>query len=216
MRQTFRDLRSGSNFSFSVRLFLELGIVFFGVYLAFLLNEFRINKELERHQIQLLNGLNKEIEYFLGDDTSGAKMREPGMLKQFEGWQKSVASGEKKVPLYFKMLGNALPTRSMWQVVVYSDGLNLLDVPTTFELSKYYNSFDIMLNKYQKLIDFAEVEIIPFVNKPGFFYQADGQLYPKFNAYVERYADFLNLFKQMIKDSEAIKILLQSEIKRLE
>ena len=216
MRQSFLDFRSGSKLSFTVRLFFELCIVFFGVYLAFLLNEFRVNEELERHQIQLLSGLNKEIEYFLYGDSGGAKMREPLMQKQFENWQKSVASGEKKVPLYFKMLGNDLPTRSMWQVIIYSDGLNLLDVPTTFELSKYYNSFDIMLNKYQKLIDFAEVEIIPFVNKPDYFYQADGQLYPKFNAYVERYADFLDLFKLMIKDSEAIKIRLQAEIKRLE
>ena len=216
MRQIFKDNQSGSKLSFTVRLFFELCIVFFGVYLAFLLNEFRVNEELERHQIQLLSGLNKEIEYFLYGDSGGAKMREPGMLKQFEGWQKSVASGEKKVPLYFKMLGNALPTRSMWQVIIYSDGLNLLDVPTTFKLSKYYNSFDIMLNKYQKLIDFAEAEIIPYVNKPDLFYQAKGQLNPKFRAYVERYADFLVLFKLMIKDSEAIKIRLQAEIKRLE
>jgi len=212
MLNIIRENQSGSIHSLLVRLTLELFIVFLGVYLAFLFNEYTVSRGLEKQQIQLLNGLNTEIEYFLG----GAKRREPEMQQEFEQWQESVAAGEKKVPLYFEMLGRALPTKSMWQVVIFFNGINLLDVSTMFELSKYYNSFDIMLTKYQKLIDFAEAEIIPFENKPDFFYQSGGQLRPKFAAYIKRYADFLVLFQAMIKDSESLEIRLQSEIKRLQ
>lgn len=70
--------------------------------------------------------------------------------------------------------------------------------------------------KYQKLIDFAEAEIIPCENSPGFFYQTNGQLAPKFRWYIVRYADFLDLFRTMIEDSEKIISRIQSEIEYLE
>lgn len=136
------------------------------------------------------------------------------MKQNFEQWQAAIASGKQEVPLYFEIQGNALPTKNMWQVVLYFDGINLIDLSLMFDLSKYYNSFDIMLSKYQKLIDFAEREIIPFENNPRHFYQSNSVLTPKYAAYVRRYADFLQLFSAMIKDSEMLKKQLQTGIEQ--
>jgi len=200
-----------SRYSFAARLGLELVIVFAGVYLAFLFNEYTSNREVQERKIQLLEGLNNEIDYFLG----GARRRQPDMKAGLEQWQEKLLQGEKQVPLYFTMRGRALPTRSMWQVVLYFDGIDLLDVQTMFELSKYYNAFDIMLEKYDKLICFAEDEIIPYENNPGFFYGSNGALLPKYEAYIERYSDFIVLFDVMIEDSEALIERLKIEINRL-
>ena len=84
-----------------------------------------------------------------------------------------------------------------------------------FELSKYYNSFNIMLSKYTKLIDFAEAEIIPYEDTPTCFYKAKGRLTAKYQAYIDRYTDFLTLFDSLIKQSETVKGVLESEMTRL-
>ncbi len=212
MRESLRKYLSASAFSLFIRLLLELIIVFLGVYFAFLFNEYTSSLEHKKSKIQLLQGMNTEIEYFIG----GAEKREPEMQGKFTEWQQSVKAGNRKTPLYFVMQGNALPTNDMWQVILSSDGINLLDVSSIFELSKYYTSFDIMLSKYQKLINFAEEKVIPFENRPNYFYLADGSLKPTYNAYIQRYSDFLELFELMIKDSKLLRKNLQEKIELLQ
>lgn len=153
------------NRSLMTRLFLELLIVFLGVYLAFLFNAHAEHTAMRNRKIQLLRGLNTEVDFFL----RGAMRRSPLMQESFAEWKGKMAEGTLQTPPYFVMEGDELPTTSMWQVVVNFDGIQLLDVPTMFSLATYYNSFDIMLSKYAKLIDFAENKIIPYADTPSFF-----------------------------------------------
>lgn len=190
------------------RLALEMLIVFLGVYLAFLFNAHGERTKTKTRQAQLLRGLYTEIDFFL----AGALRRSPLMNDAFAAWNQNLAAGTYQTPPYFVMKGDDLPTSSMWQVVMYFDGIQLLDVPIMFELSKYYNSFDIMLSKYLKLIDFAEAEIIPYADTPSKFYKTDGALTSKYAAYTDRYADFLSLFQNMIEQSRTVKVVLKDEM----
>ena len=56
MRIIRGDLQSGSVYSLLGRLFLELIIVFFGVYFAFLFSEYRMEKELMKQLHVLRQG----------------------------------------------------------------------------------------------------------------------------------------------------------------
>lgn len=194
--------------SFIARLALELLIVFLGVYLAFLFNAHGERTKMRARQVQLLYGLHTEVDFFL----SGAVRRSPVMNESFAGWKEKLAERAVQAPPYFVMEGDDLPTTSMWQVVIFFDGMQLLDVPTMFELSKYYNSFGIMLSKYEKLIEFAEHEIIPFEDAPSRFYDDNGRLRAAYRAYIDRYEDFLNLFQTMIDQSNRVKAVLESEM----
>ncbi|OVE79708.1 hypothetical protein BVY01_01665 [bacterium I07] len=195
----------------TARLFLELLMVFLGVYLAFLFSAHSEKMKAKSSQVQLLRGLNQEVDYFL----KGATRRSPVMNEALSKWNRGLENGKFQTPLYFVMKGAALPTNSMWQVVTFFDGIQLLDVSTMFELSKYYKDFDIMLSKYTKLIDFAENEIIPYEDTPKSFFITKGRLKAKYKAYCDRNADFLTLFDRMIKQSEAIKGVLESEMTEL-
>lgn len=206
-RYTMKQLKGSLIF----RLLSELLIVFLGVYLAFLFNAHGEKVKDKARQAQLIQGLHKEIEYFLG----GANRRSPVMEDAFKQWKIGLADGQVQTPLYFKLEGHALPNSSMWQVVMFFDGIQLLDVSTMFELSKYYNHFDIMLSKYIKLIEFAEAEIIPYQDTPSHFYRTKGDLTARYEAYLDRYTDFLDLFHGMIKESETMLHLLEPEWKRL-
>ena len=193
------------------RLFLELMIVFLGVYLAFLFNAHSERIKMKSRQVQLLRGLHQEVNYFLG----GARPRSTVMNETLLKWKDRLEKGEFQTPLYFVIEGDALPTNHMWQVVMFFDGLQLLDVSMMFQLSRYYKSFDMMLSKYTKLIRFAEDEIIPYEDTPKSYYVTKGRLKATYRAYLDRYTDFLALFNTMIEQSEAVKGVLESEMEKL-
>ncbi len=186
-------------------LLVELLIVFIGVYLAFELNEYSHQRETDQRRQQFLAALTQEI----GDFSRGANQVIPRLDKLITEWRRAYESEKKPIPLLLEIGGADRPPRGMWQAVQASDAIILLPVESMKTVSEYYNALDVLLNKYTKLIEFSEREIVPFGTKDT-FYQGNGRmLKPKYKAYMRRMQDWLNLFREVQKMAEESKASLQ-------
>ena len=99
----------------------------------------------------------------------------------------------------------------MWQAVVSSDGLAILNVKTIQKASDFYNSLDVLVDKYKTLNEFAEREILPNAEYgPDKFYKKNSKLKPEFNAYMQRVKDLRELLNIVrARGVENRKILIE-------
>ena len=173
------------------RLLLELVVVFIGVYLAFMLNEHRAEREQENRRQQLRTALASEIGVF----ANGADRIAPEFDSLYVRWRRRFEAGEQPTPIHYQLSGISLPPRGMWQAVVASDAVATLDVATMQQVSYFYNGLDILLERYQDLDDFARREIMPYrASGAAAFYDAEDRLKPHYADYMRRIHDAQNLF----------------------
>jgi len=173
-----------------VHFLIELIIVFIGVYLAFLLNEYRADNETQNRRQQMRSALFQEIGIFI----SSTDAITPFLDSLLTQWQNKYIAGERPIPLYLQFTGVDLPPRGMWQAVVSSDGLSILNIKTIQKASDFYNSLDVLVDKYKTLNEFAERELLPNADFGSYkFYKKDNKLNPEFNAYMQRVRDLREL-----------------------
>ncbi len=186
---------------------IELIIVFIGVYLAFLLSEHRSDSEIQNRRKQMRSALSQEIGVFINSTDTITPFLD-SLLTQ---WQNKYKAGERPIPLYLQFTGVDLPPRGMWQAVVSSDGLAILNVKTIQKASDFYNSLDVLVDKYKTLNEFAEREILPNAEYgPDKFYKKDNKLKPEFNAYMQRVKDLRELLNIVrARGVESRKILIE-------
>ena len=98
-------------------LFVELLIVFVGVYLAFELNEYSHERDTNKRRQQLLAALTQEIDDFV----QGANQVLPRIEKLNAEWHQRYNAGKRPSPLYLSIGGADRPPRGMWQAVQASD-----------------------------------------------------------------------------------------------
>lgn len=177
------------------RLLLELVIVFVGVYLAFLVNEYGTRREQEARRAQLRAALASEISVFI----EGATPLVPALDSLFAGWDSAYAAGSRPMPLRVPTGGIDMPPRGMWQAVIASDPLATLDVATMQSVSDFYNGLDVVIEKYDRLRAFDEASIIPRADDgaPAFYEGGSTELRPEYRAYMSRFRDVVNLLRRL-------------------
>lgn len=178
-----------------VRLLLELVVVFVGVYLAFLFNEYRAESEQASHREHLRAALASEIEVFIRDAEPMLSFLDT-LLAQ---WDHAYDVGEQPDPLGVPFGGIGKPPRGMWQAVVESDPLSTLDIATMQSVSEFYNAMDALIERYDRLRSFDEAAVVPHADDgPAAYYGAGSTtLRPEYRAYMSRFHDVANLLRQV-------------------
>lgn len=178
-----------------VRLLLELVIVFVGVYLAFLFNEYRANAEQASRQGQLREALASEIDVFI----QGADRMLPVLDSLVDRWDSAYAAGAHPGPLEAPSGGVDMPPRGMWQAVIASDPLSTLDVATMQSVSEFYNALDVLIEKYDRLRAFDEASIVAYADdgRMAFYKPGSTALRPEYRAYMSRFHDVVSLFRSV-------------------
>lgn len=168
---------------FVLKLAFELVVIFLGVYLAFLMDDYRESKAKEERRTQISKALYEEIDYFV----KGAEKNVPLMASALKTWQDQYESGKKPEPLYFDIIGIDLPTNSMWEATVASGGLNVLEIKTLKALSTFYNGLHLQLEKLKEIQRYAVNKIAPHLENPGYFYHAtSNKLKPEYRWHMKR------------------------------
>jgi hypothetical protein len=186
-------------------LFVELLIVFVGVYLAFQLNEYSVEREVNQRRQQLIEALAREIDVFL----QGAHQLIPHVDQQYADWRQRYDAGKRPDPYHFEIGGDDRPPRGMWQAVLAAEGLAILPVESMQKVSDYYNALDVLLSKYTNLVEFAEQEIVPYEKTNAFYDPGTVTMKRKYAAYMRRMQDMLQLFRSVRKKAEESKASLE-------
>jgi hypothetical protein len=177
------------------KVLLELVIVFVGVYLAFLFNEYQADRQERAHRTELRAALASEIDVF-----SRSAGRFASHLDSLQArWDSAYTAGARPPPLMVPSGGVDTPPRGIWQAVLTSDPLTTLDVATMQSLSSFYNALDVLIAKSDRLRDFYEASVIPHLDDGAAVFYGRGStvLRPEYRAYMDRFRDFLNLLKEL-------------------
>lgn len=177
------------------KLLLELVVVFVGVYLAFLFNEYQANRQERTHRTELRAALASEIDVFARHADRFASTLDSLQVQ----WDSAYTAGAHPAPLQVPSGGIDTPPRGIWQAVLASDPLATLDVATMQNVSIFYNALDVFVAKNDRLRDFYEASVIPHLDDgTAVFYERGGTvLRPEYRAYMDRFRDFLNLVKDL-------------------
>lgn len=147
------------------RLFTELVVVFIGVYAAFMLSEFRAEKQAEERRMQVVDALKTEIEEIL----FRAKRSSGGLIGLTAYYDSTIAAGA--MPSLRPMIEPIRAESHMWEAALQSGGLNDLDVSTMYRLSQFYNVLNAGFEQLAQLRTLSETLIIPNLDQgPSAFY----------------------------------------------
>lgn len=115
-----------------LRYLIELLIVFAGVYGAFVLSEYKENRQKNERKNQIYEALLREINsvsrdaQHIGTELSKYKAKLDSLI------------AEKKMPRLGSFTNPIVFTPHVWEATIQSDGLSLLEVSTIEKLSEFY------------------------------------------------------------------------------
>ncbi|MBD3337057.1 MAG: hypothetical protein GF355_16200 [Candidatus Eisenbacteria bacterium] len=160
---------------------IELIIVFVGVYAAFALSEHQQQQRAQEHREQIRQALVREIES-ITVRTGRAAVEIPRLIAQFDS---SMAAGE--MPPLIPLIEPLRVRAHLWEATLESGGLNLLDVPTLYRISEFYNSLNAGFEQQNQLRGLSERVLIPNLgkDKDEFYDPSTRRLRPKYSWYLD-------------------------------
>lgn len=163
----------------AVRLGLELVVVFVGVYAAFALSQYENRKEAEARREQLQVALVREIQD-ITSNTRRVATTLPQMLARFDS---AVASGAQ--PALEPWIEPVRVDTHMWEATLQSGALDLFEVGTVYDLSRFYNELNAGFEQLAQLRELSETVLIPNLGRSSeeFYDPATRRLQPKYRWY---------------------------------
>lgn len=161
-----------------LKLAFELAVVFIGVYGAIALESRQAERETERRRVHLKAALVREIES-ISAHTRNASLASERMMAHYDSaW----AAGGR--PALRPMIEPVRVENHMWQTALQSGALDLLDVPTLYRMSQFYNELNAGFEQLAQLGQLSEETLLPRMGDPGSFYDPrTGALRPEFAWY---------------------------------
>ncbi len=182
-------------------------VVFVGVYAAFALSEYRVTREAQAHRQQIHQALIREIEAI----TVLTRRAAEDLSITVAFYDSSIAVGAMP-PLQPRI--EPIRVRShMWEAALQSGGLNLLDVPTMYRISEFYNRLNAGFEQLAQLRQLSETVLIPNLGRgPEEFYDPlTKTLRPKYAWYLDGLRRVVNLAVEITSLGDALVADLQVE-----
>lgn len=160
---------------------IELVIVFIGVYAAFALTQYQAERETIARREQIVQALVREIED-IAANTRRVAERMPDVLAYYDS---TMAAGA--MPALEPLIEPVRVQTHMWEAALESGGLDVLDVPTMYRLSAFYNMLNAGFEQLAQLRHLSETVLLPNAGRgPEEFYDpTTKQLRPKYTWYLD-------------------------------
>lgn len=163
----------------AIRLAIELLVVFVGVYAAFTLSEYQAATKASERRNQIQAALVREIKD-ITSNTRNAVM----VFARMESFYDS-ALAAKGLPLPAPVMEPVRLRNHMWEAVLTSGGLDLLDVATVYKLSDFYNELNGGLAQLEHLRQLSQSLLVPNLARGAdAFYERPGRLRATYSWYL--------------------------------
>lgn len=193
-----------------LRLAFELLVIFAGVYAASMVAEYQERQEAaeRRHQIRL--ALTREIESI----TSRTRRAESNVGRGVAFYDSAIAAGA--MPPLQPFLEPVRVEAHMWNATLASGGLELLDVPTVYRLSQFYNELNAGFEQLAQLRQLSESLILPGLDggTAEFYDPATKKLRPKYGWYLTAMRDLQRQAGRITAEGDTIVAVLKRADRR--
>jgi len=188
---------------------IELGIIFAGVFGAFVAEDLRQQREDDQRAQQTYEALLGEVLTFAERVPSVvAEMR-----SNVDAWGERHAAGQYPPPPFYREPRAEAPPTAIWEATLASGAVVLLE-PTLFnEIAVFYNRVTSVSDRYRRYNEFTEAELLPYLeDEASRFYDADGRLRGLYRAHIELLAEVRNELDQLSAEAEVVQAHIEAAL----
>lgn len=193
------------------RFLLELGIIFAGVFGAFVAEDVRQQREDDQRAHQTYEALLGEIRAF----TERAPFVVDQMASTVDDWTVRHEAGETPPPPFYREPRAEAPPTAIWEATLASGGVALLKPELFNELAVFYNRVVSVSGRYRRYNTFTEQELLPYLDaEPTHFFAADGRLRGRYRAHVQFLAEVRDELDQLTDEAATVEASVLAELGR--
>jgi hypothetical protein len=184
----------------------ELIVVFAGVSAAFVVENYRDNRNQASEFRQALSGVIAELNRY---DTVGREYADRVNAKINE-WEQADRSGHRATPGYYRIPGATHPPTAAWNTMVSSGLVRMIEPKLRMELGYFYSELVGVSDNYERYNQFTEREVLPrLATGPDSFYGPDGHLLPAFRVHMDLQQEFANDLRKLSAKAHDLRIQLE-------
>jgi hypothetical protein len=165
----------------------ELIVVFAGVSAAFVVENYRDNRNQVNEMHQAVAGIIAE----LTETETKSRKYSDAILADIARWEDADRAGNRAVPGHFRIPGAPHPPSAAWNSAVASGVARMLEPNLRRDLGYFYNEFVGIHDNYDRYNQFTERELLPkALLGADAFYGPDGRLLPAFRVHMDLQKEF--------------------------
>jgi hypothetical protein len=205
--------QDGEKSGVSRRLFVELIIIFVGVYGAFWVERYQQELEDRDRALSILEALEAEIDEVVRYGPTVLEVMDTSL----NAFEEARGEGQNPPPAYYREPDAETPNTSVWEATVASGGVALLDPELFYDLAWYYHRMRSFSQRYLRYTAFTETEILPLLSRGGgaFYDPATGELQPLFVVHMDQFRILRNDAAAILAGADSLAPRIQEEIERL-
>jgi hypothetical protein len=185
----------------------ELLVIFVGVSAAFVVENYRDNRNQAAEFHQTLAGVIAELNRHEGRSLEFAD----GISARITEWEKAARDGNRAVPGYFRIPGATHPPIAAWNTMVSSGLARLIEPKLRTELGYFYSELTGVHDNYDRYNQFTEREVLPRIaSGPDAFYGPDGHLLPMFRVHMDLQQEFANDLRALSTRAHDLRTRLEN------
>ena len=188
-------------------LLAELAIVFLGVSLASLADDYRRKREGDALSRQVVAALGRSL-VDLGKHEKEVGSGLDAELARFDSDRKR---GLRPVPPVYREGMAERPPTLVWDALIESGGARALPPDLLFDFARFFNRMDSFGERYIRYNQFSEERFLPVVEQgETAFYRPDGSLKPDFREHLERLRELRRMEKALLAEGVELRSALDA------
>ena len=189
------------------RLASELVVVFAGVTAAFVVENYRENRNQIAEMHQAVSGIISEL---TNAEVKGGKYSD-AILADINRWEQAEAAGKQAVPAHYRIPGAPHPPTAAWNSMVSSGLARMLEPKLRIDLGYFYSEFLGVHDNYDRYNQFTEREVLTReLSGPGAFYGPDGHLLPMFRVHMDLQKEFAQDLRRLCGMAHDLRTRLET------
>lgn len=188
-------------------LLAELAIVFLGVSLASLADDYRRQREDSALGRQIRGALDRSLVGLEEHErTVGGKL--DAMLARYDADRKA---GLRPLPPIYREDMAERPPVLVWEALVETGGARLLPPELLFDFARFFNRMDSLGERYIRYNQFSEEKVLPALQLgAAYFYGPDGALKPEYREHLARLRELRQMEKAMVVEGAELRAAMSA------
>ena len=185
----------------------ELLVIFVGVSAAFVVDNYRDNRNQTAEFHQALSGVTAE----LNRHESRSREFADGISARIKEWEEADRVGKRAIPGYYRIPGATHPPIAAWNTMVSSGLARLIEPKLRTELGYFYSEFTGIHDNYDRYNQFTEREVLPrLAAGPNAFYGPEGRILPMFRVHMDLQQEFANDLRNLSAKAHELRTRLEN------
>jgi hypothetical protein len=185
----------------------ELLVIFVGVSAAFVVDNYRDNRNQTAEFHQALSGVTAE----LNRHESRSREFADGISARIKEWEEADRVGKQAIPGYYRIPGATHPPIAAWNTMVSSGLARLIEPKLRTELGYFYSEFTGIHDNYDRYNQFTEREVLPrLAAGPNAFYGPDGRILAMFRVHMDFEQEFANDLRNLSTKAHELRTRLEN------